>query len=121
MKTVMQIVIICLVSLGVVAVAYSFGQSSPSFTGFDGRRPPEFRAQNSTNNGAANLPVQEGETVGRPEGGRERGEHGRGAQPLSARSLFAFGQTLIPMALVIGIVTLVSASFKRRSSTLQKS
>ena len=121
MKTIMQIVIICLVSLAVVAVAYSFGQSSTSLAGFDGRRPPEFRAQNSTNSGAANLPAQQGETVRRPERGPERGEHGRGAQPFSTRSLFAFGQTLIPMALVIGIVTIVSSSFKRRFFPLRKS
>ena len=125
MKTIMRIVIILAAALLVVGVTYALGQGNsnaqrfaPRFEefregggGFDEGNGEESRA--STNQGLRR-PNREFE-------GRREYEGGRDGQAYSLRSLASFGQTLIPMTIVIVLITMISRVDKWRKRSQKAS
>ncbi|MEZ4679404.1 MAG: hypothetical protein R2932_34805 [Caldilineaceae bacterium] len=107
MKTLGRIVIILVAALVVVGATWAVGQSGGNSGGNSGsfarRTRPEFSAE-------AGRPA-------RPDGElREFGERGGrdGAQLLSLRGWLGFGQTLVPMAIIIALVALPTSLWKKR-------
>lgn len=103
MKTVLQIMLILVISLAVVGVTYGVSQTDWATSQSFGRRPPgqeRFRAAGeqpaSGERNAAAAPVRER----RPGGERH-------TRALSLAGLGTFGRILLPMALVIGGVGLL--------------
>ena len=103
MKTLLRIIIILAVSLVVVWATNALGQNSSANQEF----PPRFEQEGGEN---ANSSDQQALPERRPGG--ERGEHG--AEGFSLRGLASFGQTLIPMTIIIALVTTISNFINRR-------
>lgn len=103
MKTVIRIVLILLAALAVTGVTYAVSQSAwatAQFAGAPGGERSEGRPSGAFDPSTA---ASAGE---RPSGRGEGGEHGGGV------NLFAFAaflRILLPMALMIGAVTLIRA------------
>ena len=106
MKTLLRIIIILAVSLVVVWATNALGQNSSANQEF----PPRFEQEGGEN---ANSSDQQALPERRPGGERgERGEHG--AEGFSLRGLASFGQTLIPITIIIALVTTISNFINRR-------
>lgn len=103
MKTLFRIIIILAVSLVVVWATNALGQNSSANQEF----PPRFEQEGGEN---ANSSDQQARPPRRFDG--ERGE--RGAEGFSLRGLASFGQTLIPMTIIIALVTTISNFINRR-------
>ena len=117
MKSLKQILIILAAALVVTGITYAIGQSSS--------------AQETL--GLNNLGGLQGEGRGRPEGnglqrpegfeGRgesgERGGHHHEADPFGTASLFTFGQTILPIILIMAVVIFLSKGIRFARRRLQ--
>ena len=103
MKTLFRIIIILAVSLVVVWATNALGQNSSANQEF----PPRFEQE-----GGENANSSDQQTLPERRPGGERGEHG--AEGFSLRGLASFGQTLIPITIIIALVTTISNFINRR-------
>ncbi|MCA9966058.1 MAG: hypothetical protein KC423_17525 [Anaerolineales bacterium] len=104
MSSIKQIVIILLAALVVTGALYGYGQMSGA----------------AAQNGRFGEFEQRGDFGGRGEfdaGRPPRGEGDRGLVPFNVRGILGFGQTLIPIALIIIVVALINkaSSTSRRN------
>lgn len=104
MSSIKQIVIILLAALVVTGALYGYGQMSGA----------------AAQNGRFGEFEQRGDLGGRGEfdaGRPPRGEGDRGLVPFNVRGILGFGQTLIPIALIIIVVALINkaSSTSRRN------
>ena len=105
MSSIKQIVIILLAALVVTGALYGYGQMNGAAAGENGRFGEFERRDDFEGRG------EFGE--GRPP----RGEGDRGLVPFNVRGILGFGQTLIPIALIIIVVALINkaSSTSRRN------
>jgi hypothetical protein len=126
MRTLLRVVVILMVALVVAGVTYAVGSSEwvadrmegslarggpGGFEAREGLGPPEGELQDTEG-----FQGTQGDSGSPGEFGRREG--GRSASVFSSASLISFAHTLVPMALVIGAVTLlgkVIGTIRRRS------
>ncbi|MEZ4862603.1 MAG: hypothetical protein R3C14_14915 [Caldilineaceae bacterium] len=135
MKTLIRVMIILLACLAVTGALYAVGQGRGANQALAGRferpRGQALRgvdsqdalrggeARENNNQSGVGRPPFSGEGRGREGLGREGFARGRGGQVLSLRSWLGFARTLLPIALVIGVVTLFAKLFKGRRRQLR--
>lgn len=121
MKTLLRLTVILLACLLITGALYTLGQTDWATQQPPGRFERLRGAEGIRENaGGENTPSNRNQTEdaqpltrrSRPENGRFEGE--RGAQFLSLRGWLGFARTLIPIAIIISLVTLLTKGVKSR-------